>query len=125
MVSTIDPDTTRAILFFLSEGRSPRQILAEHPELAEDDIPAAAAEALRVLELGETREDRIARVRRKHPHAFEPWTQGEDKQLVDEWRAGAPLAALARAFGRPSGAIRMRLEKLGEDPRRAKKEPAA
>lgn len=110
-------DTTRAILFYISEGLSTKQILAENPELAAEDIQAAGAEALRVIEAGESREDRIARVRQKHPHAFEPWTPKDDQDLLAEWTHGASLAALSRAFGRPTGALRMRLEKLSRDPK--------
>lgn len=118
-------DTTRAILFFLSEGCSTHQILAENPELGPDDIQAAAAEALRVIEVGETREDRIERVRQKHPHAFEPWTPEDDRDLLAEWTNGASLAALSRAFGRPTGALRMRLEKLARGPSEGLTRPSA
>lgn len=111
-------DTHRAILYFLAEGQTTQRILKENPELTKDDIQAAASEALRALELGETREARIARVRRTHAHAFEPWTAKEDVHLRFEFEAGATIAALSRAFGRPPGAIRMRLDKLGIDPRR-------
>lgn len=117
-------ETSRAILSLLAEGRTHRQILSAHPTLSLDDIQAAAGEALRMMELGERREDRVARVRRRHAHAFEPWSDKEDVRLRFEFEAGASVAALSRAFGRPPGAIRMRLEKLGVDPRRGKA-PAA
>lgn len=113
-------ETHRAILYLLSIGETPDAILRAHPKLTREDVQAAAAEALRALELGETREQRVARVRARHPHAFEPWTPDEDRALSEEFRAGATVAALSRAFGRPPGAVRMRLEKLGIDPRRAK-----
>ena len=113
-------ETSRAILYLLSIGESTDAILRAHPKLGPEDLQAAAAEALRALELGESREARVARVRETHPHAFEPWSAREDDELVTEFRAGATVAALARAFGRPPGAIRMRLEKLGVDPRRGK-----
>lgn len=110
---------SRAILLLLSEGRTCEDILRERPDLTRDDIRAAAAEALRIAEEGEPRADRVKRVRREHPHAFEPWTPIEDRMLVAEFHAGASIAALGRAFGRPPGAIRMRLQKLGIEPRRS------
>jgi hypothetical protein len=123
-------DTVRAILYFLGQGHSPRRILAENPDLDEEDVRAAAMEGLRALEeeravvasapRPESRAERIARVRLKHPNAFAPWSESEDADLQQEFANGASVAALSRAFGRPTGAIRMRLEKLGVDPRRAK-----
>lgn len=111
-------ETTRAVLYLLSVGASPDDILHQHPTLTREDIQGAAADALARLEVGETRDARVQRVRAKHPHAFEPWTPTEDAQLAEEFHHGASLAALSRAFGRPPGAIRLRLQKLGIDPRR-------
>ena len=121
MVRTDATDTPRAILALLAEGRSTTAILRQHPGLGPEDIQEAAAIALGVLEGGESRAERIARVRRTHPHAFEPWSSIEDAQLQDEFVGGASVAALSRAFGRPPGAIRQRLERLGVDWRRARK----
>lgn len=118
-----DPDTTRAILYLLSEGRSPRAIVQANPGLSMLDVQAAAAEGLAALEAPrvETRDERIARVRMTHPHAFEPWSAQDDAYLKEEFAAGATIAALGRAFGRPPGAIRARLEKLGVAWRRGAK----
>lgn len=127
MTESSHADTTRAILYFLSQGQSPKQIIIENPDIDMEDVHAAAMEGLRALEeerapaaRPETREERIARVRQKHPNAFTPWMPNEDAELVAEFQHGATLAALGRAFGRPPGAIRMRLNKLGVDPRRGK-----
>lgn len=109
----------RAILLLLSEGQTLEDILRQRPDVTRDDIRAAAAAALQLAERGESRQDRIDRVRKLHPHAFEPWTEIEDKLLVDAWRDGARIPALAKTFGRPPGAIRTRLQKLGHDPRRS------
>jgi hypothetical protein len=119
-------DTVRAILYFLGQGQSPQQILKHYPEIAPEDVRAAAMEGLRALEeerggpRPESRAERIARVRLKHPQAFLPWSESEESELLAEFQNGASIAALARAFGRPAGGIRMRLEKLGVDPRRGK-----
>lgn len=105
-------DTSRAILAMLSEGLSTQQILRQNAPLTPLDIQSAAAEALAMLEAGESRAQRVARVRRVHPRAFEPWSDEDDADLAENFRAGARVADLARATGRPPGAVRMRLEKL-------------
>lgn len=115
-------ETSRAILYLLYEGRTFDEIFQLHPDLTVLDVSRAAGEGLRALEEEaklrvETREERIARVRLRHPRAFEPWTEAEDARLVTRWRSReVKLAELARALGRPAGAVRMRLEKvLGEE----------
>ena len=128
-------ETSRAILYLLYEGRTFDEIFQLHPNLTVLDVSRAAGDGLRALEEEaklrvETRAERIARVRTKHPRAFEPWTEAEDARLVTRWRSReVKLSELARAMERPSGAVRMRLEKLlGEDWRekggpKAKKTP--
>ena len=114
-------DTTRAILSLLAEGLDVRDILRHHATLTEVDVQQAAAEGLAALELGESREARIARVRRTHPRAFMPWERGEDARLMEAFAQGAPLAHIARELQRPPGAIRARLERqLGSDWRDAR-----
>ena len=111
-------ETSRAILYLLSVGATPDDILRAHPGLTREDVQAAAGEALAALETSEAREARVRRVRARHAHAFEPWTPTEDAQLAEEFRHGASVAALARAFRRSPGAIRLCLQRLGIDPRR-------
>ena len=111
-----DDETSRAILFLLSEGRSVEEILREHPELTPDDVASAAADGLHALETYgqprvETRAERVARQRLAHPRAYEPWTEEEDARLLLRWEEGARVAELARALGRQPGAVRARLEK--------------
>lgn len=110
-------ETSRAILYLIYEGRTFDEIFQLHPNLTVLDVSRAAGEGLRALEQEaslrvETRAERIARVRQKHPRAFEPWAEEEDARLALRWKEGASLAELGRAVGRPSGAVRMRLEKL-------------
>lgn len=110
-------ETTRAILYLLSEGRTFDEIFELHPTLNVLDVSRAAGEGLRALEEErtlrvETRAERIARVRETHASAFQPWSEADDALLLARWEEDASIAALSRAFGRPTGAIRMRLEKL-------------
>jgi hypothetical protein len=110
-------ETSRAILYLLYEGRTFQEIFDLHPNLTVLDVSRAAGEGLRALEEEakvrvESREERIARVRQKHPQAFMPWSEEEDARVALRWQEGARLAEIAHATGRPAGAIRMRLEKL-------------
>ena len=110
-------ETSRAILYLLYEGRTFDDIFQLHPNLTVLDVSRAAGEGLRALEEErslrvETREERIARVRERHPNAFRPWSEDEDARLLLRWAQTPKLAELSRAFGRPTGALRMRLEKL-------------
>ena len=80
MVTNADLATTRAILHLLSEGQTPSVILAAHPALTMLDVQAACAAGLAALDAPrtESRDERIARVRQTHPHAFEPWSGQDD-----------------------------------------------
>lgn len=111
-------ETSRAILYLLYEGRTFDEIFRLHPNLTVLDVSRAAGEGLRALEEEartrvETRAERIARVRERHPRAFEPWSEEEDARLALRFGEGASVAELTRALGRPRGALTMRLEKLG------------
>lgn len=53
------------------------------------------------------------KIREKHPNAFRPWTEGQDEELRDFFASGQNVEELAKTFGRKTGAIRMRLVKLG------------
>jgi len=110
-------ETSRAILYLLYEGRSIDEIFELHPNLNVLDVSRACGEGLRALEEEaktriETRDERIARVRERHPRAFLPWDEEEDARLALRWREGTTIADLSRATGRPRGAVTMRLEKL-------------
>lgn len=110
-------ETSRAILYLLYEGRTFEEIFELHPNLTVLDVSRACGEGLRALEEEatvrvETREERIARVRKTHPRAFLPWDEEEDVRLALRWREGASIAELCRALERPRGAVTMRLEKL-------------
>ena len=113
------PDEThRAILYLLYEGHDHDEILRMHPNLTRDDIARAAGEGLAALETQgearvETRAERIARLRIHHPQAFSPWTAEEEDVMTGMLAQGASLGAVAKALGRPRGAIARRMEKMG------------
>ena len=43
-----------------------------------------------------------------------PWTEEEEKQLLEEYRAGLKVKEIAKAHERSNGAIMARLMKIGE-----------
>lgn len=115
MDATWVDEANRVILYLLYDGRTHDDILAEHPDFTREDIARACGEGLAALESGprlETREERIARLRHTHPRAYAPWTREEDARLLEGFRDGTSLAALARDAGRQPNAVRARLEKL-------------
>jgi superfamily I DNA/RNA helicase len=50
--------------------------------------------------------------REKNKGAYAPWTDREDKKLIDLYQDGKSLKELAKTFERTTGAIRSRLKKL-------------
>jgi hypothetical protein len=63
--------------------------------------------------------ERIASVRAKHPHAYEPWTEVDDARLVAGYRSGLGFEDLATRFGRQPSAIESRLKKIALEKLRA------
>lgn len=61
---------------------------------------------------GEKNEVRIARVRKRHPNAYKPWTAEEDNQLRTEAAAGLTPEEIAAKHGRQPRAIQSRIERL-------------
>jgi hypothetical protein len=49
-----------------------------------------------------------------HGNAYLPWSATEEQQLVAHFRAGVTIPDLSTEFRRSTGAIRGRLEQLGE-----------
>ena len=65
------------------------------------------------------RNDYCEKIREKHPSAYEPWTEEEDRQLIEEVNSGQfNNRELAAKQKRTPGAIKSRIKKLrkiGED----------
>lgn len=105
---------TRAILRLLADGHAPEDLPRLLPGLAPADLRRAAQEALASIDAAprvETRDERIARLRRTHPRAYAPWTEEEDASLLRRFDEGARSSDLSKELGRPLNAIRVRLEK--------------
>jgi DNA-binding NarL/FixJ family response regulator len=107
-------ERSRVIPEDIAEGRAYEQILARYPDLTYLDIFAAAREALALG--GEERKDyaaRLARIRQRHPRAYERWGDDEDARLKVAVASGRAIAEIAVDLQRQPSAIRSRLSKLG------------
>ena len=101
------------VLREIARGRTYEQILSGRSTLTYLDIFTAAREALALA--GKEREDyaaRLARIRQRHPRAYERWTADDDAQLKRAADAGTPVTKIAKQLQRQAGAIRSRLAKL-------------
>ena len=54
----------------------------------------------------------IEQTRRTHQHAYKPWTEKADEELIDLFRQGKSVGELSEIFSRTRGAIRSRINKL-------------
>jgi ATP-dependent exoDNAse (exonuclease V) alpha subunit len=69
--------------------------------------------------------EKLAKMRQTHPNAYKPWSKTDDENLTKSFHAGDTVKSLTEKFGRLSGAIRKRLEKLfGEDYESQRKSPS-
>lgn len=60
--------------------------------------------------------DRLEKMRAKHPNAYRPWTAEQDETLKQEFQLGADMKKLSKLLGRHERSIAMRLQKhFGED----------
>jgi hypothetical protein len=57
-------------------------------------------------------QERIDRLREKHPNAYLPWTAEDDRRLRDLHQREVSIAELASTFGRQPSAIKSRLAKV-------------
>lgn len=102
-----------AILSLIADGHSYAQIVDGHPDITYRDIFAAAEEALRLNETDSDYHQRMAVIKRKHPRAYEKWSDEEDDELRSLFKRGVGSSEAAEHFGRQPSAISSRLNKLG------------
>jgi hypothetical protein len=118
------------ILEMISRGLSYYQILLSDSRLTLSDIMVTAKIAQELISEMVTpnstitvegaievtahggRIKNLSRIRQEHPRAFEPWSQDEERQLVEMFHAGKDVSDMARALQRKQGAITARLKKL-------------
>ncbi|MDR2063255.1 MAG: AAA family ATPase [Candidatus Nomurabacteria bacterium] len=56
--------------------------------------------------------EKLARMRKVYPHAYTAWSKADDEKLSQLFKEGRSVKELSAEFGRHTGAIRKRLEKL-------------
>lgn len=86
-----------------SPGAPPRPATTVHVEPEPSNARWSFADA-----------EAVARARREHPRAYEPWTHYEEQRLLLELKAGRPAEAVARSLGRPESAVRKRAARLAK-----------
>ncbi len=60
--------------------------------------------------------EKLAKMRVEYPHAYSPWSEADDKKLVEQFSNGTPIPQLSKLLGRHKGSIKARLEKhFGDD----------
>jgi hypothetical protein len=58
-------------------------------------------------------EDRLAATRQELPRAYLPWTEADEKVLLERWDVGDTVNLIAERLERGPGGVRSRLIKLG------------
>lgn len=89
------------------------ECIGMNPELIQDkvDIESGRAEYEAV---DKTESTWLAKKRSENAEAYKPWTEEEDKKLVNEFNSDEfSIRDLSKVHGRTTGAIRARLKKLG------------
>jgi hypothetical protein len=72
-------------------------------------------EACAMLEnlFGDRQKEEIAEIRKTFPRAFMKWEPEEEEKLEKEFKKGTDMESLSLAFGRSTGAVLSRLERMG------------
>jgi len=107
------PAQAKQIIEVLAGGIDPAtgEVLADDSPLSSPHVIRALFLAAKSLELMASKAERSQAA--SPGNAGKPWTEDEDQRLVATFDAGTPVAALARAHERSSGAITSRLIRLG------------
>jgi hypothetical protein len=104
-------------LALIAEGHSYDQILAGHPALTYSDIFEAAKEALSFCASATTYQERLARIKREYPRAYEPWSENEERHLEVMYAQNLSHEEMGHKLQRQPSAIRSRLARVGLDKR--------
>ena len=125
--------TVLQVLEMIAEGLDTRQIISRRPQLTPADIQASALLACQIFKEHVTSDNyieisqkiilsarngkliNITKIRKEHPRAYELWGENEDSQLLELHKCETRLDEIARIHKRNIGAVKRRLEKLGEN----------
>ncbi|MCC5906743.1 MAG: ATP-dependent helicase [Balneolaceae bacterium] len=101
----------------MPDGFTPSKQIKVMRETAKDEIevPATQRQSRREkINLNDSDQAYfVDKIRKRHKHAYKPWTQQLDDELAELYREGVQEKRLANHFGRTNGAIRARIKKLG------------
>jgi DNA-binding NarL/FixJ family response regulator len=61
-------------------------------------------------------DDRMAKIKAKHPRAYAPWSPAEEEQLVQLIKSGKTAGQIAVELQRQPSAIRSRIVRLNVGP---------
>ena len=100
------------MLKLIAEGRSYGQIVDGHADIGSLDIFKAAEEALLLNELQSAYKERMEKVKRQYPRAYQRWADKEDARLSAMHEQGRTVAEMAQHLERQPSASRSRLAKL-------------
>ena len=110
----MDDNKALAIVSALANGVNPQT-----GEMFELDSPYQSADviralyvAVRALEITSRSKARTSRARMP-ANAGKPWTEQEDRELLEQFDAGSTVAQLAQAHDRTMAGIQARLERHG------------
>ena len=126
-------EKSRHILEQIANGCHYDKILAGDDSLTYLDIFNAAREVLNVIDELTTEDgnqeksnyqQRVEKIREKHPRAYEPWSEEEESRLINMYQTGDSIRSISSALQRQRGAIRSRIEKLGLDKRKSEASPS-
>ena len=59
--------------------------------------------------------ERLSKIKKKYPMAYEPWTNHEEECLIQLWKKNKTIENISVKLGRQFGSITSRLLKLGID----------
>ena len=103
-------DRAKELLTILADGINPitGELLPEEDSCNQVEIVRALHSV--IMELDNKNKTPTKKYRE---NSGKPWTEEEEKQLLEEYRAGLKVKEIAKAHERSNGAITSRLEKLG------------
>lgn len=104
-------DRAKELLTILADGINPIT-----GELLPDEDSCNHVEIVRALHsvIMELDNKNKSQTKKYRENSGKPWTEEEEKQLIDEYHEGLKVKDIAKAHERSNGAIMARLLKLGE-----------
>lgn len=106
-------DESLMIIRHLAQGGTCRSLMQQNPDITQQSITRAAAEALLAHEDAKTRAYRVTDVRHSHRNAYKAWTPDEERRMLAMLNAeGQSIDAVAAALGRQPSAIQSRLHAI-------------